>query len=380
MQKYLAKTYEFRFNKLTDENEFRRRTDEDFQNTKQQENLRPFIPLNTRETNSICMELHEKGINCWDRDLSRYLNSTFIESYHPFLQYLENLPVWDGEDRVTSLAQRVSTNALWVRCFHTWMLGMVNQWRGTANQHANSLAPILISAEQGKQKSTFCKSLIPPALQHYYIDHVELTSQGQMDRKLSELGLINLDEFDKFSPKKMALLKNVMQMTALHIRMPHQKVFQTVPRLSSFIGTSNRRDLLTDPTGSRRFICIEVRDTIACTNIDHAQIYAQLMAELNAGKPHWLNSLEERELQKHNKAYYRESPMRDVLYACFRPAKQDEECLQLTAAEIFRTLKIKNSAAMVGSNPVAFGQLLVASGLERKHTKRGNVYRVVKVE
>jgi predicted P-loop ATPase len=29
-------------------------------------------------------------------------------------------------------------------------------------------------------------------------------------------------------------------------------------RYASFIATSNQKDLLTDPTGSRRFICIEV--------------------------------------------------------------------------------------------------------------------------
>ena len=38
--------------------------------------------------------------------------------------------------------------------------------------HANSLAPILISAEQGRMKSTFCKSLMPKVLQRYYMDNL----------------------------------------------------------------------------------------------------------------------------------------------------------------------------------------------------------------
>lgn len=73
--------------------------------------------------------------------------------------------------------------------------------------HANSVAPILISAEQGRMKSTFCKSLMPRVLQRYYMDNLKLTSEGQAERLLSEMGLINLDEFDKYAEKKMPLLK-----------------------------------------------------------------------------------------------------------------------------------------------------------------------------
>ncbi|WP_239058211.1 VapE domain-containing protein [Bacteroides sp. 214] len=366
LQTLLTRLYEFRYNQLTGENEF-----------KGKDTSLPFAPLGLRETNTICMELLKRGIACWDRDLARYLNSTHIEGYHPLREYLAQLPAWGGNDRLAELATRVSPNPLWVRYFRIWMLGMVNQWRGTTSYHANSIAPILISTVQGRHKSTFCKSLIPPRLQPYYIDNVELTSQRQIERKLSESGLINLDEFDKFSPAKMATLKNVMQLTTLHIRMPHQRVFQMYPRAASFIATSNRKDLLTDPTGSRRFICIEVEQKIDCTGINHAQIYAQLLAELDGGARHWLNEDEERELQAHNKSFYRVPPVRDVLNDCFRAAAQGEECLQLSAAQIFRMLKESNRAAMQGECAKNFGQVLVTAGMERVHTRVGNVYRVV---
>lgn len=56
----------------------------------------------------------------------------------------------------------------------------------------------------------------------------------------------------------MPQLKNLMQMERLNIRRAYKHSGEPLPRIASFIGTSNRRDLLTDCSGSRRFICVEV--------------------------------------------------------------------------------------------------------------------------
>ena len=90
------------------------------------------------------------------------------------------------------------------------------------------------------------------------------------------MGLINLDEFDKYAEKKMPLLKNLMQMSSLHVCKAYQRNFRDLPRIASFIGTSNRFDLMSDPTGSRRFFCVEVEKPIDCEGIEHEQIFAQL--------------------------------------------------------------------------------------------------------
>ena len=121
--------------------------------------------------------------------MSRCIYSTRIAEYHPFRLYLEELPIWDGVDRLTDLARRVSNNLVWVKEFHIWMLGMTAQWMGVTGSHANSVAPLLISTEQGYLKSTFCKSLLPSALQRYYMDKVDLTVQGNVERKFLWMNL-----------------------------------------------------------------------------------------------------------------------------------------------------------------------------------------------
>lgn len=367
LQTFLLSHYEFRYNVLTEVTEFRQLEDK----------KRGFRPACQRELNSICMDMRAEGIDCWDKDLLRYVNSTKVAEYHPFMLYLDELPVWDGKDRLRNLALRVSDNELWVRCFHRWMLALTAQWGGLTGMHANSVAPMLISSEQGRLKSTFCKSLMPEELSNYYMDSFELTSQGQVEQKMAEMGMINLDEFDRFPAHKMPALKNVMQMAALNLRKAHQKNYRVLPRIASFIATSNRKDLLTDPTGSRRFVCVEVKEKINCEGIEHNQIFAQLKCELSAGEPYWFSAEEEYEIQQHNAAYYRRSSAEEVFYSVFRGAEDGEECCQMSLADIFKILKKENSAAMRDANMVQLGQALIAAGVERKHTKYGNRYRVV---
>lgn len=76
-----------------------------------------FTPIGQREMNTLCMDARTIGIKCWDRDLSRYLLSTRIPSYHPLQLYMKELPEWDGHDRLTDLAQRVSTSPIWIKSF-----------------------------------------------------------------------------------------------------------------------------------------------------------------------------------------------------------------------------------------------------------------------
>ena len=204
---FLKVRYDFRYNLLTEETEFRPSGQREI----------PFCRIDKRELNTFCLEAHKEGINCWDKDLQRYIYSTLVESYHPFRLYMNELPAWDGTDRLKPLAKRVSDTPIWIKSFHTWMLGLAAQWLGVNQTQANSVAPILISEEQGRHKSTFCRMLMPPQLARYYSDNLKLTAQGNPERLLAEMGLLNMDEFDKFGAQKMPLLKNLMQMSSLNI-------------------------------------------------------------------------------------------------------------------------------------------------------------------
>ena len=370
MKRYLNAHYEFRYNVLSEINEFRPKG----------EDLLTFRILGKRELNALCMEIQSAGIPCWDRDVARYIHSTLVEDYHPFSLYIQELPKWDGEDRLTDLAQRVSTEAYWVKHFHRWMLALMAQWMGKNTTYANCVAPLLVSEEQGWLKSTFCKSLMPEPLQAYYTDQIDLSANGRQEGKLAVMGLINLDEFDRLSSRAMAKLKNLMQLSSLNIRKSYQKNYSQLPRIASFIGTSNRKDLLDDPTGSRRFLCVEVEHRIDCTDIDLSQIYAQLKAELEAGERYWFTSEEEQEIQFHNEAFYQVHPEEELFRNHFRVPSEGEMCEMFSLSEILEALKEKHGSLLRNVSMVKFGNALVASGVERVHTKFGNRYKLVRVD
>lgn len=369
LKRYLKKHYEFRYNVLSEANEYRPKG----------EDMSAFRVLGKRELNALCMEVQSAGIACWDRDLARYVHSTLVEAYHPFSLYIQELPEWDGTDRLVDLASRVSSEAYWVKHFHRWMLALMAQWMGKNTAFANCVAPLLISEEQGWLKSTFCKSLMPEPLQAYYTDQMDLSAGGNIEGKLAVMGLINLDEFDRLTSRGMAKLKNLMQLTSLNIRKAYQKNYTPLPRIASFIGTSNRKDLLDDPTGSRRFLCVEVEHRIDCSGIDLPQIYAQLKAELESGERYWFTLEEEQEIQCHNEAFYQVHPEEELFRNHFRAASGDEAFEMLSLSEILEALKEKHAGLLRNVSMVKFGNALVASGVERVHTKHGNRYKLVRV-
>ena len=364
LQIFLNENFDFRYNVLTDMPECKPK------------NTNTYRMIDKRMMNSLSYKAMMQGIDCKDADVKRFLFSDQIATHHPFQDYMASLPEWDGTDRVTMLGARVSGNGMWLNGFHRWMLGMVAQWLGYPARCANALAPILISAEQGMCKSTFCSILLPEELRGYYTDKFAITSTSGCEQKISTFGLINMDEFDQYTERMMTLLKNLMQMKKVNYRKCFKAYYSDLPRIASFIGTSNEKSLLTDETGSRRFLCIEVEKPIDCSPIDYPQLYAQLKFELESGKRYWLSKEEEEEIQLHNRAFYRHSPEEEAFFKVFALPKDGEPCTELMSVDIHRILLKRFPVLMRGVKPTKIGRIMTKIGATRIHTDKGNVYEL----
>ena len=329
---FLNSNYELRKNVMRGVAEYRMRTGIGFS----------FQDLTEEARNSITMRAMEQGIKCWDKDIRRYVNSDDIERYDPINDYLEHLPRWDGKDRVTPLAQRVPTEwKEWTYLFHIWMRSMVAMWQGKGQLTGNAIVPLFIG-RQGCGKSSFCRILLPRELQDYYNDRINFKNEQDLNLGLSSFGLINLDEFDKITQRQQIVLKYLVSTADLKYRPPYGKAYTSNRRYASFIGTTNEQTPLTDPSGSRRFLCVSIDGDIDFeTPVQHAQLFAQLLHEIRQGERYWLSKEEERQLMEHNLNYQRLNGLGEMLMSLIQKPRSDEDG---------EWLGLKNLSALIKSH------------------------------
>jgi predicted P-loop ATPase len=283
--------------------------------------------LTDRELRRIAFEqMKEVGV-AWSVDVELYVRSAIIRQYNPVTDFLADCGEWDGQtDYIGQLAARVPTSyADWPQLFRCWLLAMVAQWLQLSRDYGNALVPMLIGA-QGTHKSTFCRQLLPPCLREYYIDDIKLDNAEQVERMLGRMLLVNIDEYNAKTEREQAKIKRVLTERDVQTRRMRSDQYQLLPRMASFIATTNDRQPLTDPTGSRRYICCDIDGIIDTdTPIDHRQLYAQAVAELRSGKTWYLSKQEEQKLEQHNQNFRVEMSPEQVLLAWYTQAERRQE-------------------------------------------------------
>lgn len=293
LEAFVGSRYQLRRNVMTGVVEFRERSSYYYS----------FSPLTQSDINSITTAALKMGLGTWDKDLRRLLDSKDIPVYDPLYDYLSNLPQWDGKDHVGEFTRRIPTDTpRYDYYLRIWLRSMVAHWLGKDRRHGNALVPLLIGG-QGCGKTSLCNILLPRELQTYYNDNVSFRSEADLMSALSNFALINFDEFDSIKRSQQPVLKYLLSKSDVKYRPPYGKAIVERRRYASFIGTTNLRHPLRDTTGSRRFACILVREGECIdytTPLNHDQLFAQLMYEIDHGERYWLDDEETAELQCQN--------------------------------------------------------------------------------
>ena len=371
LNEFMERRYEFRYNQLMGDLEYRQRDSIHFY----------FHVMDQRARNSVAMDALQEGLRVWDRDVNRYLTSNRVPLYNPVEEYLCGVGRWDGKDRIRALAGLVPcNNPYWRELFYRWFLNMVAHWRGLGNRmHANSTSPLLIGA-QGYRKSTFCRIILPPELRFGYTDSLDFGSKRDAEMYLGRFLLVNIDEFDQVSIHQQGFLKHLLQKPVANLRKPYGSSIQEIRRYASFIGTSNHKDLLTDTSGSRRYIVVDVTGPIDCSPIDYEQLYAQAMHDLYKGERYWFDPEDEKVMNESNQEFQVMPIAEQLFHEYFRAATEGEECEQFLAIEILEQVQHDSKIRVSDCNIIQFGRILQKNRVPSVHTKRGNVYRVVRIK
>ena len=338
-----------------------------------------FLPLDQAARNTMAIKALKAGVESWDKDLNRYIDSNLIPKYYPMEDYLRHLPKWNGKhDYVGEMARRVKTdNPYWEEDFHKWMLSMVAQWLGKDRQHGNAIVPLLIGP-QGSGKTTFCRRLLPEYLQVYFNDRLSMKNDNDIFLAMSGYALINLDEFDAMSKSQQPILKYLISKHDIKFRPPYGKTMEERQRFASFIATTNNRRPLVDPTGSRRFVCVYAEEIYNAGTINYDQLYAQLYAELEQGRRYWFEDEENARIMQQNEQFQRISnyeQMINIIYLSPEETPDDTKPVLLQdimkrLAEAFPTFTISKGTDM------ELGRRLAKMGYESKRQTKGSAFRL----
>ena len=325
MMKYLNEKYDLRYNMVMKYTEY----------VPKDKEWIGFQAVEPRVQKSLTLEVQLAGINVSIKDVRNFLESNFIKNYNPVEEFLFTCyDNWDGKDHIRALARTVPTNnPHWEDWFYTWFLAMVEQWHNrTGRQYGNSVAPLLIS-KQGYNKSTFCRRLIPPQLHWGYTDNLILSEKRQVLQAMSQCLLINLDEFNQISAKvQQGFLKNLIQLPNVKYKPPYGGHVQEFPRTASFIATSNMDDILTDPSGNRRFIGIELTGPIdVSVRPNYQQLFAQAEKAIWNGEKTYFDAEQTALIMENNRRYQQIDPVMQCFSESFTPTAPNHPKFSLQA-------------------------------------------------
>ena len=336
-----------------------------------------FMPLDQAARNTMAINALKAGVESWDKDLARYIDSNLIPRYYPMEDYIRHLPKWNSKhDYVGELARRVKTDSpFWEEDFHKWMLSMVAQWLGKDRQHGNAIVPLLIGP-QGSGKTTFCSRLLPSYLQTYFNDRLSMKNDNDIFLAMSGYALINIDEFDAMSKSQQPILKYLLSKHDVKFRPPYGKTMEERQRFASFIATTNNRRPLVDPTGSRRFICVYADEIDNSGLINYDQLYAQLYAELQQGRRYWMDDEENQRIIQQNDQFQRISSYEEMIQRTYLAPEETPDNgkpvmlqdIMKRLAELFPTFTITKGTDM------ELGRRLVRMGYKGKRMTKGSSF------
>ena len=369
---FLKSRYVFRYNTVMGYTEFRPN------NTWVQD----WQPCDENAINGITIQARLADLDVREKDVRRYVHSDMIRKSNPVGDYLSRASkAWDGKtDHIAMLARQVPCDIpQWEVWFKKWFVSMVAQWIMPRQEYGNSIVPLLISP-QGDGKTSFCRMILPRELSWGFLENLDVSEKRATLQAMHNFLLINLDEFNQISQKvQEGFLKNVIQLPNVKIKRPYGKHVEEFKRNASFIATTNDLNVLSDPTGSRRFICVQLTAPIHTDyEPNYLALYGQAYTIVMEQRMKWYFEADEvQAIMAHNQAYQLVSPAVNYFYEHFEVTEDEEEGKWLTVAAIYERLQDLVGSRLNVTGVNRFGRVLYnIEGIKRKRINAGIAYLV----
>jgi predicted P-loop ATPase len=299
----------------------------------------------------------------------------------PFREYFDGLAACDGTtDHIEELASTVTLTrpaerAAFTDALKKWLVAQVAC--ALDEKIANHTALILVG-EQNLGKTTWLNRLIPPVLSDYKFVGTIYPDNKDTLVYLAETMLINLDELETLRKAEIGSLKSLMTMTSIKVRRVFERFPRTFVRRTSFVGSINNANFLNDPTGSRRFLCFEVKSLDLTKVVDMDAVYGQAYSLYRSGYRYWFTDDEVKTITERNKKYQARSYEHELLNQTCSPGKIEANDGQwLSATEVAERIHGNREVFRVDDRSVrALGIALSSENYTKRRSKGAVKYYV----
>lgn len=195
-------------------------------------------------------------------EFSRSLVEDHLADYEEGLtpEILFDVPPWDGRDRIKEFASALILNDRAglgdFDCEEFVKDWLARAWRRVHDATVQNRI-LILQGDQGIGKDTWIDSLVGGAGQ-FASDLAIMAGDKDSYLQLSRGMFLKIGEFDKTARTEVSVIKDMITKSGTDLRAPYDADAQRRPVRCSFISSCNVRDILRDPTGSRRYLIFEV--------------------------------------------------------------------------------------------------------------------------
>jgi len=323
IEEFIRREYKIRYNEVTNKYEING------------------IPMTDRDTNTVFLTV-KKVIPKASKDLViSCIDSDLTPVYNPIKEFFSQNSKINETGLIRTLADTITTPTGKVGdspypdfayyFIRKWMIGAVAMW----HKHHSPLMLVLAGEIQNTGKTHWFRYLLPDKLQPYF-GEAELT--GDKDENLlmcSKMILLN-DEMSNKSRKDITMVKKLCSAQWFNIRKPYGRLAEDIRRIAALAGTSNPTEILSDPTGNRRIIPIEVLaiNHEKYNNIDKVALWIEAYHAFKSGEEFQLTKHDIEILGSQTQNFEESSPEADLIMKFFYPADTNRSTKEMTATEI----------------------------------------------
>jgi len=361
---YLGEHYKFRNNTISLDIEYINIDDDNME----------WKSVNEKE---LWLEMQKKNIKISKDGVIAILRSSFVEKFNPIEDYFNNLEKWDRKtDYITQFASYVKLfntkqeEYQYLTHFKKWLVRAVKTI--IIKDYFNKQAFILADNGYGQNigKTTYLRYLVPKQLNQYIAEDIGNDKDSRL--LLCKNFLINMDELATLSRKEINHLKAYFTKNQINERLPYAAKNTIIPRIASFMGSTNQTTFLRDETGSVRWLIFAVKkiDWSYKKEFNIDNLWKQAVALANDKEFNETMTREDIVLnEKRNKQYQVLTKEQELIYKLFDIPTNNDETEFFTSTDIALYLKENTSLNQVPYE-VTIGKAMRSLGFRRIQKKQ----------